>query len=314
MRKAITALGAAVMAALTLRWLMRPREEIDWRDAEAPGRTVTVDGVGIHYVERGRGPDAVVLIHGFGGHTYSFRYLIPDLARYHRVVAVDLKGFGYSERPQKSDYSLSAQARLVVLLMDVLGIDKASLVGHSMGGEVSMRVAAGWPQRVDKLVLAASVSGERIPSLPVTPLIKPMLSLFTRVFGRWLFRRMFYDRRNATEEALEAYRAPARICGSRDATYQVIRDFRRDKRVAFERIVAPVLILWAARERIVPRWGLSRLRKRFPRAEVVTIERAGHLLLEEQPEQCNAAIRRFLTGDKVAPAVSEAVDSAQTRS
>ncbi len=312
MRKAITALGAALMAALTLRWLMRPGEEIDWRDAEVPGRIETVDGVGIHYVERRSGP-AVVLIHGFGGHTFSFRYLIPDLARDHRVVAVDLKGFGYSERPQKGDYSLSAQARLVVHLMDALGLEKASLVGHSMGGEVAMRIAAGWPQRVEKLVLAASVSGERIPTLPATPLIKPLLSLFGRMFGRWLFRRMFYNPQNATKEALDAYRAPARIRGSRDATYRVIRDFRRDKRVPFERITAPVLILWAARDRIVPRWGLARLRKRFPRAAVVTIERTGHLLLEEQPEQCNAAIRRFLAGDKVASAVSEGVDIAQTR-
>src|SRR6266498_2228840 len=101
---------------------------MNWRDAEVHGQIATVEGVGIHYVERGRGPDAVVLIHGFGGHTYSFRYLIPDLARYHRVVSVDLKGCGYSERPQKSDYSLSSQACLVVYLMDMLAIDQASLV------------------------------------------------------------------------------------------------------------------------------------------------------------------------------------------
>ena len=312
MRKVIAAAGGAVMAALTLRWLTRPREDVDWRDADAPGRVADVDGVGLHYLESGRGRDAVVLVHGFGGHTYSFRYLVPDLARDHRVVAVDLKGFGYSERPRKSDYSLSAQARLVARLMDMLGIQRASVVGHSMGGEVAMRIAAGWPERVEKLVLAASVSGERIPTLPVTPLIKPLLSLFARLFGRWLFRRMFYDPRNATNEVLGAYRAPARIRGSRDATYQVVRDFRRDKAVPFERIAAPVLILWAARERIVPRWGLRRLRKHFPRADVITIERAGHLLLEEQPENCNDAIRHFLTG-KQAPS-PETVDIGRTRS
>jgi pimeloyl-ACP methyl ester carboxylesterase len=305
MRKAIAAVGGALAAIATLRWLRGRREDIDWRSAKPPGQIIDIDGVPLHYIERGSGPNAAVLIHGFLGHTYSFRHLIPELAKDHRVVAVDLKGYGYSGRPKKSDYSLTEQARLVVRLMDLLGIDRASVVGHSMGGEVAMRMAANFPERVDKLVLAASVSGDRIPMLPVTPLIKPVLWLFARIFGRRIFRRQFYDQRKATKETLEAYRRPLRIKGTGDAVYQTLRDGQREEAVDTSGIKRPVLILWASHERILPRWVLSRLRKRFPRAEVVTMDRAGHLLLEEQPEASNAAIRRFVSG---VPPTRETVD------
>jgi pimeloyl-ACP methyl ester carboxylesterase len=309
MRRAIGAVGGIIAGIAAVRWLRRPKEDIDWRSARPPGRIIEVDGVPMHIIDRGSGPDANVLIHGFLGHTYSFRLLIPELAMDSRVVAVDLKGSGYSGRPKKGDYSQTEQARLVVGLLDKLGIDRASLVGHSLGGEVAMRIAANRPDRVDKLVLAASVSGDRIPSLPVTPLIKPFLWLFGRLFGRRIFRRQFYDPRKATKEILEAYRRPLRIKGTGQAVYQTLRDMRREKAVDTSRIVAPVLILWASHERILPRWVLSRLRKRFPTAKVVTIERAGHLLLEEQPEASNSAIRRFLTGarEPVDAAVKEAV-------
>lgn len=308
MRRAIGAAAGVIAAIASLRWLVGRREDIDWRRAPFPGRVVTVDGVGVHYIERGSGPP-VVLIHGFGGHTYSYRYLIPDLARDHRVIAVDLKGYGYSERPAKDDYSLTAQARLVVRLMDELGIERASVAGHSLGGEVVMRIAAGWPDRVERLVFAASVSGDRIPTLPVTPLIKPFVWLFGRLFGRWLFRRMFYDKSKATKEVLEAYRRPYRIKGTGNAVYQTLRDARREGPVKSSGIKQPVLILWASHERILPRRTLDSLLRRLPAAEVVHIDRAGHLLLEEQPEACNAAIRRFLTG---APSPGEAIDVAQT--
>jgi pimeloyl-ACP methyl ester carboxylesterase len=309
MRKAIGAVGGAVASVAALRWLRRRKEDIDWRSARPPGRIIDVGGVPVHIIERGSGPDSAVLIHGFLGHTYSFRYLIPELAKNRRVVAVDLKGFGYSGRPGKGDYSLSEQARLVVHLMDKLGIDRGAVVGHSLGGEVAMRMAANWPERVEKLVLVASVSGDRIPSLPVTPLIKPLLWLIGRLFGRRIFRRQFYDPRKATKEVLDAYRRPLRIKGTGHAVYQTLRDMRREKAVNSSRIAAPVLILWASHERILPRWVLSRLRKRFPRAEVITIERAGHLLLEEQPDAANAAIRTFLagTGDAIDTSVREAV-------
>jgi len=76
MRKAIAAVGGAVVAVASFRWLTRRREDIDWRSAKPPGEVIDVDGVPLHYIERGSGPP-VVLIHGFLGHTYDFRHLIP---------------------------------------------------------------------------------------------------------------------------------------------------------------------------------------------------------------------------------------------
>jgi pimeloyl-ACP methyl ester carboxylesterase len=314
MRRAIATIGGAIAAVAALRWLRRRREDIDWRSAQPPGDLIDVDGVPIHYLERGSGPAAAILIHGFLGHTHSFRHLIPGLAKDRRVIAVDLKGFGYSGRSKKSDHSITEHARLVTRLMDKLGIDRASLVGHSLGGEVAMRTAANYPERVERLVLAASVSGDRIPMLPVTPLIKPFVWLFGRLFGRRIFRRQFYDPRKATKEIYDGYRRPLRIKGTGDSVYQTIRDGQREKRVDTSGVTQPVLILWASHERILPRWTLSRLRKRFPRAEARTIDSAGHLLLEEQPEASNAAIRRFLTAEPTTATDREAVDIAQPAS
>jgi len=303
---------AAIFAALVaIGRLLFPRwEKIDWARAPRPGKLIDIDRVRLHYVEAGGG-EAVVVIHGLGGHTFSFRHTIPALAKRFRVVAVDLKGFGFSERPKGGDYSLTEQARLMLRLMDELGIEHATVVGHSLGGEVAMRVAAAAPERVDALVLAASVSGERVWTLPPTPLFKPFLAILGRLFGRRLFRRMFYDPRNATEEAREAYATPTRVRGYGDALYELAKDARHDKRVDYGNIRAPVLILWAEGERILPRFALGRLKKRFPQAQVVTIEKAGHLLLEERPQECNEAILRFLTsGRDEVPEAAEPVDRA----
>ncbi|HET8943636.1 MAG TPA: alpha/beta hydrolase [Dehalococcoidia bacterium] len=296
MRKLWIALVAFFGAIIAVwRLLVRRRETIDWRDVSKIGRLIKVNGETIHYVDEGKGP-AIVLIHGLGGHTYSYRTLIPDLARDHRVVALDLLGFGYSERVRDADYSHAAQARRVVGLMDALGIETASLVGHSMGGEIAMRVAAAHPERVDRLVLAASVSGDRVPTLPPTPLIKPFLSGLSQLFGKRMLRRGFYDTSKVTDEVWQAYRRPATIRGSMDGLYRILKDTRRDPPIQFASIKAPVLLMSAEYERIVPGWMSRRLRSRFPRAEHVVIGDAGHVLLEERPVECIAVIRRFVDG------------------
>jgi pimeloyl-ACP methyl ester carboxylesterase len=311
MRKLLLIALAFVGALLALVRLLRPREPTRWEDADKPGRVTEVeepDGgtVGIHHVEQGSGPP-VVLIHGFGGHTYTFRYLAPDLSKDHRVVALDLKGFGYSERPAHGDYSLGAQAALVTGLMDQLGIEKASLVGHSMGGAVAMKVASVHPERVARLVLAASVSGDSPPMAPAW-LVRPFLPVLARLVSRRLLRMSVYDASTITDEMREAYTRPMAIKGSMRGLYQMLRDARKGAPIDYSRLDQPTLLLNAARERVVPAWMSQRIQRGLPHAEVVTVQRAGHLLLEEQPEACSAAIRDFLTrapGAATAPPAAE---------
>jgi pimeloyl-ACP methyl ester carboxylesterase len=300
---AIVAVVSGIIALLG-RLFVR-REDIDWKDAPKPGNVIEVDGEPIHYIDEGSGP-GVVLIHGFGGNTYSFRYLLPDLAHRHRVIAVDLLGFGYSGRTEGADYSNQAQAERVVKLMDLIGLRTASIIGHSMGGGVAMRIAASWPEKVERLVLAGSISGDtfrrRLPVLPV----KPVNQLLASFVGWVTFRRSFYDVTNATDEIRENYRRPFRIRGSYEAIMSVVRDTANDPPIQFDKITAPVLLLFARAERIVPGWMRRRLEQKFPSAQVVTIDRAGHLLLEEQPEECNAVIRSFLpVGDSAVSATAE---------
>lgn len=302
---------AAAGSVLTLRWLLRSDETIDWEDSPRTGKIARVGGVGVHYIDRGNGP-AVVLIHGFGGHTFSYRHNIPALAKHHRVIALDLKGFGYSERPGDGDYSLRAQAQLVLGLMDELHIDTASLVGHSMGGEVAMRVAAAAPQRVENVVLVASVSGDRFPTLPPTPIIKPFMPLLSRLTARFLLKRGFYDRTKLTGEVREGYRGPRRVRGFMDGIYQLMRDARHDPPIAYDKITQPTLILWARGEKL-PGSMLTKLRSHLPHAEVRYIEEAGHLLLEEQPESVNREILRFIRpADHMTEPAPADVDTAQT--
>lgn len=311
MRKLWIALGAFFVAVVALwRFLFRGREVLDWRDVPRRGCLIDVDGESIHYVDEGKGPP-VVLIHGFGGHTYSYRYLIPELARDHRVVALDLLGFGYSERVSDANYSHQAQAGRVLGLMDALEIDRASLVGHSMGGEVAMRVAAACPERVVRMALVASVSGDRVRMLPVTPLAKPFLRVFSVLFGKQMLRASFYDRSKLTDDIWEAYHRPALIRGSMDGLYKIMKHTRGDPPISFGSITAPVLLMSAEHERIIPGWMSRRLRERFPAAQTAVIPGAGHVLLEERPDECNAVLRRFLDGRterrQVAPQVVDSV-------
>jgi pimeloyl-ACP methyl ester carboxylesterase len=173
-----------------------------------------------------------------------------------------------------------------------------------------MRMAAAAPDRVEKLVLAASVSGDRLPTAPRLGIFRPYLPLMTRLSALSAWRRMFYDRSKLDLKTIRAaYVAPARIYGSLNTIWEMWKDTKGERPPDFSRLTMPVLILWAEKERIVPfaRFALSRLRRRLPHATVERIPRTGHLLLEENPADANAAIRAFL-GSPLASAEPLLVD------
>ncbi|MCH7484286.1 MAG: alpha/beta hydrolase [Chloroflexi bacterium] len=322
MRKFTVLLAAiavvTVVAAVPARKFFRSREDTAWRDAERPGRIVTVDGVGLHYVEQappvGGNVPTIVMIHGFGGNTYSFRHQIVDLAQDYRCVAIDLKGFGYSERPDGGDYSLTAQARLVLGAMDALGVGKATLIGQSMGGEVVMRMAEMAPERVERIILAASVPGKKVPIVPRLSFMRRLVDPIARLVAERSWKRLFYDKNRPDLEQIRAeYQKPARIYGTMRTVWEMWEGIRHDERINFARLTQPVLILWAEKERILllPGRSLRWLQAQLPHAVTEHIPLSGHMLLEEQPAIVNAAIRRFLDGARVGEAAL--VDAAEER-
>jgi len=314
-KRTIVAIGVATAATAAFIAARRSglREDLDWVAVDKPGRIIDVDGYGVHCVLQGAGP-AVVLVHGFGGNVYSYRKLIPLLARDHRVVAVDLKGYGYSQRDGQAGVSHGDQVAMLKGLLDRLGIGRAAFVGHSMGGAVVQRFAATYPEMVDVLVLAASVTGdERIGQhlgriAPPAFLLKPLIPVLAGLTSTRLLQLSFHDPSMLTDEVRDGYLRPIRIRGTLDGILRSIRESGRDAAIDRSRITMPVLLLYAAHDRAVPLDAAQRLRELLPQARLVVIARAAHLLLEERPEECARAIEDFLrdarTGAAVAPAAA----------
>ncbi len=298
MNKRTVALLAAASAAgagyvIARRSPLRP--ELDWESVEKPGRIIDVDGYGVHCVEQGAGP-AMVLVHGFAGSTYSYRRLAPILAEHHRTIAVDLKGYGYSERDPNTGLSHVDQVAMLRGLLRELGVDHAVFVGHSMGGAVVQRFASTYPEMVDALVLAASVAGDERYRRAVPPptLVKPLAPVVAALVSRRLLRLSFYDPTLLTDELREEYFRPIRIRGTIDGILRSGREAAGDPEIDRSRITMPVLLLYAAYDRVVPLKTAQHLRALIPQARLVVIDRAAHLLLEEQPEASARAIGDFV--------------------
>ncbi|HYM15930.1 MAG TPA: alpha/beta hydrolase [Dehalococcoidia bacterium] len=283
-----------------------------------------VDGYAVHCIEEGAGPP-IVLVHGFGGSTFTYREVIPLLARHHRVIAFDLKGCGYSARGD-TGLSHGDQVAMIHGLFDVLGVEQCTLVGHSMGGAVVQRFAATYPQRVDALVLAASATGDErlaqhlargLPqAVAVTPVVIMLEALtsavshavrqstllsralgsasYLRLVSARLVRLWSYDASALTEDVIEGYARPMRIRGTLAATLRSVSDATRDAPINRSQITMPVLLLFAPDDDVAPLSSAAQLQAALPRAQLRVIAGAAHLLLEERPAECAQAIEKFV--------------------
>lgn len=297
--RALLVAGAAAAGAALLLRRAGIHEDLDWATVEKPGRLIDVDGYKVHYIDQGSGP-AMVLIHGFGGQTYSYRHLIPIFARDHRVIAVDLKGYGYSERDARTGLSRVAQVAMLKALLDRLGISRATFVGHSMGGGIVQRFAVTHPDMAVALVLAASVSAEDNPGrrmramMPPRPIVKQIVPLMAKLAATRMLAGSFYDPASLTDEVRDEYMRPVRLRGSMDGLIAIMREGASDPPVDLSRITQPVLLLYGAHDRIVPLAVAQAIRERIPHARMVVVDKAGHQLLEEQPQECARAILEFM--------------------
>jgi pimeloyl-ACP methyl ester carboxylesterase len=183
MKKRYLIAGAATLA-IAGKLLLRPRDA-DWHKNREiifhpdHSRFVDVDGVRVHYQEAGDpSSPALVLIHGFASSTLVWSKVFLRLASEgYRVIALDMLGFGYSGKPKNGEYTIAGQAKILVRLLDRLGIPRALFIGSSYGGAVAATCALDYPERVEKLVLVGAVSNNR-------PLAFKLMRVFSsRVVG-----------------------------------------------------------------------------------------------------------------------------------
>jgi pimeloyl-ACP methyl ester carboxylesterase len=266
----------------------------------------TLHGRTVSYVEAGTGP-VLLLIHGMGGSSENWRAVIEPLARDHTVIVPDLPGHGGSS--PGGDYSVGGLAAGLRDLLLVLAHDRATLVGHSLGGGIAMQFAYQFPEIVERLVLVSSggLGPEvslllRAAALPgAGPFIAATAPAVQRLGGglRHAEGRGLRPSTDVTE-VVHGYGLladPERRAGFL-ATVRSVIGIRGQRVSAVDRLylaeAVPVLIVWGARDRLVPAGHAEHAQRGIPGSRLEVFEEAGHLPQLEEPSRFVAVLEQFL--------------------
>jgi pimeloyl-ACP methyl ester carboxylesterase len=283
-------------------------------------RHIDLHGHHVSYRMAGEGP-ALVLLHGLTGSSTTWREVMPALAERHTVLAPDLLGHGESAKP-RGDYSLGAFASGVRDLMVALGMERATVVGHSLGGGVAMQMAYQFPQRCERLVLVSSGGlGKEVSillravSIPGSELVMPVilhpavagpLESLTATVGRGRLRLGVRGR-----EIWRSYRGLTETHG-RMAFIHTVRsviDVGGQRVSARDRLYlaggVPTLIVWGDQDRIIPVEHAHAAHELMPGSELVIVPGAGHFLPFETPAPFLEALEAFLDAHEPAHTTEE---------
>ena len=300
--------AGALVAGLGLAasfFYVRAKTQEAERQNPPRGRFVTVDGVRLHYLERGTGP-ALVLLHGNGVSAEDFEHsgLIERAAEHYRVIAFDRPGFGYSERPRSRVWTPQAQARLLHHALQEIGVDSAIVAGHSWGTLVALSMGLDVPDFVRGLVL---LSGYYYPSLradvplatpPAIPVVGDLMRftvspVVSRMLWRPLTKQMF-----APLPVAERFRRmpvwmmlrPKQVRASAaDAALMIPAAMTLSKR--YPELKVPVTIMSGTQDRIADfGHNAERLHERIQDSELELAPGVGHMMHYAEPDKVMGAI------------------------
>lgn len=287
--------------------------------ADPNGAFMLVNEAEIYYIAEGNPSDpAVILIHGFGGSTFTWRDNMPALVEAgFYAVALDLPPFGLSEKSAEIGYTRSDLAGYVAGLMDALDIETATIVGHSMGGEVTSYFAVEYPERVDKLVFVAggifnlnmgdADTGESPFAFldqidPTNPAAVDLLRTVLRpsVYAN-ILDASYYTEGFVTDEIVEGYTRPLLIPDWPVGLLSYIQAFDEDP-ITLDQLVEqvgnmPVLFLWGAEDAVVPLILGETMEAALSNTTFVVYSETGHIPMEEALEDFNADLINFLQAE-----------------
>lgn len=257
----------------------------------------------IHYVEKGAGPRHVLFLHGFGANTFTWENQMALFAQegFH-VWAIDFLGFGFSDKPLNAEYSLTLYEEQVGAFLKAKGIERAHIVGNSMGGAVALAFANKNREKVASLILIAPLAypvkmpffysmGKMFGNL--------MMPFFNRGLVYQILKKIYYDPRKITKKAIDAYSEPLEMKGGKEAMIAILQTFDpallAKLRPSYPEMGLPLLLIWGREDRWIPVSHLSYFSEDFPNGEQAVIPFCGHAPQEERPEEVNQEVLRFLS-------------------
>jgi pimeloyl-ACP methyl ester carboxylesterase len=304
-------LAGGLALAVAAHRVTRPRA-LDW-EAHADklhhaerSRFIEVDGVRIHYQAAGdENAPPLVLVHGFLASNFIWRdVLVPLAGAGFHVIAPDLVGFGFSDKPADGEYTIAAQALMIMRLLDELQIERATLVGSSYGGAVSTVAALDYPERVARLVLVGAVINDDLKHHPVlrfvatrgigdvlSPALLDLRYFLRRKLGRL---RVANGDRASVELKVAGRHLPLRAADTQRAMLQTLRRWSatRVEREA-QLIKQPTLLVWGAQDSDTPLRHGQQLHQLIPNSRLFVFHNVGHLPQEERPREFTELVADF---------------------
>ncbi|MCK5725230.1 MAG: alpha/beta fold hydrolase [Thiotrichaceae bacterium] len=267
--------------------------------------------VKLFYREKGQG-QPLILLHGLAESSFTWRYLIDDLAKDYRVIAVDLKGFGQSPKPKDGHYSVYDQALAVRQLMDDQQIENATIIGHSLGGGVALTLALlDRPKvhRVNRLVLIdVAAYQQKLPSM-LRELKRPFLGLAGLYFvspsfqAKKAYQYAFYNESKIPADGVKEATANFKRSGSRYALAQTVAQMIPDdiKNVAskYQNLPHETLIIWGDKDNVVPPQYGHRLHASLKNSQLTLLADVGHMPQEEAPKRVLKLIQQFIAPNQL---------------
>jgi pimeloyl-ACP methyl ester carboxylesterase len=305
---------AAVFVALLLVPFVLPiaplKDTVSERElADEDSRFVRLGEIELHYKDHGDSTTALVLLHGFGSSVYTWEETMAKLREHWRVIAFDRPGFGLTSRPLTwqgdNPYAPEAQRRLLLELMDELGLREAVLIGNSAGGTLAVEFALEHPERVSALILVspAIYEGGGAPNWARPLLDLPQMDrlgpLIMRQFGgdpgEAFLRAAYYDESRLTPEKLAGHRRALRAHDWDKALWELTKASRAPAVAGrLSELQLPVLVVSGEGDAIVSPELSARLARELPNAELVLLANCGHLPQEECPQAFAHALEPFL--------------------
>jgi len=307
----VVVIAAALIVPLLIPYPPTPAAAEPEQLADPDSQFIEVNGLRVHVKVAGQGEPALILLHGLGSSTVSWEQVAGPLAERRLVISLDRPGFGLTERPMRgqwtgeSPYSPTAQADMIVALMDKLGVQQAILVGHSAGGTIAAITALRHPQRTRALVLVAAAiyQGGGAPAwirpLLATPQMRKIGPLLVRYIfgsrGEQIIRSAWYDPSKITPELLARYQRPLRIPNWDRAFWEVtLATQPLNLAERLDELTMPALVITGDRDTWVATDLSVRLADELPQGQLAVIPQCGHVPQEEQPAEFLRIIIPFL--------------------